>query len=825
MPQKYEVTGPDGATYLVEAPEGATEADIIGQVQAAAGGTKPQRMSPDDEAAYVAMARDPKTKPADLLKFTSDRGFNLNPADVDAFYRAKSKKGAEVSGGIRYNLPAAPPKPKKDRPNTGLENTSATAQETLDGILPGFGRTMAGVGGATGNTIAALLGRREWDPMGAYEHESGQSDLDRGRLEQDNPALANTAYGTGVVGGFLLPEAKVLKGGGMLKAAGNGVITGAGYGALSGFMNPTRDGRLANAENGAMFGGTIGGVAAPAVRGLGAIGGAIRRNVPGVDEAATFVGDIPRMLSGRGRTPGNASANAQAERILGDQLPGSNISTGMGAGDVSATPDAIAAEVARRQSHGVPAMAADVTDKGRRVTAWALSGNGPMATRARNTLAQRQAQSGSRVRAAITGELGPAVDPIAETQAITERARAAAGPDYQAAYAQGSPVVITDELSSLMSRPAFRQALPQAYNNILNRGGSPEALGFRFIPHGTDVRLPPNAPHAVTPEGTFVLDRAPSFEAFDQVVRTLNKGIKRSDLTGRPILDNESGGINDVMQNLDGYLKRTNPAYATAKGNYADEMAIRDAMNRGQDIGKLGGPEISEQLRTMPPHAQEAWMAGARSSLADDAINAGLKPTANVPQRIRSRLGLSGAGDPALGDTQKLQAIETMSGRPGVINRLDDRLESEDHAYKTFAETYGNSKTAGRQAMDEAMSGDSSGAALKIGRKLATGDVLGTITDVLFHGGSRGTLRFKRDVQDRIAEIMTATNPTDVRGLMQAITDRAEKDDNFRRLLNRAGIGPAKVAALQAAGMDNAAPPLDDSQYDPPQGVDYVDGP
>jgi hypothetical protein len=778
-------------TYL--ASEGLTAQDLSGA-----------RMSPQDEQAYAALAADPDSDAAAIKGFLTERGFNASDEDVAGFLQAR-QGGARVAGSVRYKLPKAPPRPRQNRPNTGLETASATAQEALNGVLPNAGRFMAGVGGVIGNAIAAPLSDQvDFDPFAAFSEEEAASDLSRERLEEDNPTLANAAWGAGLIGPFALPQARILQGGGLLRGAGNGAITAGGYGALSGAMNNTGEGRGVNALYGGSFGATAGAAAPFLARGGASLASSARRNIPGVDAASRAVGNGFARLRGNPAAGADDAAHAQAERILGETLPDSRIATGMGTGTVQATPDNITTEVLARQARGVPAMPADVTQQGRRVTSWALQGNGPMATRAREVLSQRQAQAGARVRGHLADELGPAVDPIAEAEAITRRARDAAGPAYRQAYAEGSPMVITDELQELMGRPAFREALPQAFRNIQNRGGNPEALGLRLVPHGQAQSLPPNMPHAVTPEGIYVLSNQPTFEAFDQVVRTLNGQLKRNPLNGRLELDNETGAINDVMGSLDRYLKGDNPAYRAAKANFADEMAVRDALERGQDVASLTGPEIQSQLRTMPQHAQEAWMAGARTGLADIATKSSLKPTANVVQRVRQAAGMSGAGShAALGDQGKLQAIETMSGRPGVMNRLDDRLEAEDQAFKTFNETFGNSKTQPRQAMDEALSGE----ALQVTGHLLHGNLAGAAAAVLLRGNPQGTFRFKQAVQERIAEIMTATNPRDVRELMAAIGQRAQLDDEFRQLLNQAGITPAKVLSLQSAGLDTREAP------------------
>lgn len=808
---KYEVTAPDGTVYEVEAPAGATEKDVLLQVKKAHEdvATQAPRMSPEDEQAYLQLTSDPKSTAGDIIGFLQQRGFGADQRVVEDFVRQRNKPGARVYSRMSYELPKAPPRIA----NTARDNVRAGAAAFLDGVLPGSAKAARGAREVVLNAARAPFTDEDFDPAAAYD--KGENDIERVLNDFDQKhedASTGLSIGGMVTGAAVLPQARLFRGGSLAAGTGNAMVNGAGYGFVSGALNDSGEGRLDNAINGTLFGTALGAAVPAATRGASEVASAARRNIPGVDTAARFVGDLPRRVRGQGPSNPDAAAHGQAERILGDMLPNGRISTGMGTGATPATPDNIAAEVASRASRGVPAMPADVSEQGRRVTAWALQGNGPMAQRARSVLSARQAQAGQRIRGHLSDELGPPVDPIQEAEAITRRAQDAAGPAYADAYAAGSPMVVTPELQSIMRRPAFRESLPQAYKNIENRGGDPDALGLRLVPNDRRSSLPPNVPHMVTPEGVYMLDELPTFEAFDQVVRTLNKSIPRSEMTGRPVLDNESGGINDVMRTLDDYLKRTNDPYRAAKANFADEMAVKDAMERGLSVAKVSGPEIEAQLRSMPEHAQEAWMTGARTSLADLATQTSQKyPSTNVPQRLRQAVGLSGAGDPALGDVAKLQAIETMSGRPGVINRLDERLEGEDQAFKTFNEAFGNSKTQPKEAMDEAMSSE----ALKVAGHLLHGNWSGLASAILFKGNPAGTLRFKQAVQDRIAEIMTEINPQNARQAMDAIVQRARADDQFRQMLDRAGVNPTRLIVLQAAAQDAHAEPLPHIDEDP----------
>lgn len=765
-------------------------------------------MAPQDEAAYTRLAQDPQSTAADLQAFARGHGFDVTDEDAKAFIAARSRSGGKVGetvtyigrgpDGARYDIEAPAGSSESDiqarvqdyaPANTTLESISATAQEALDGLVPGFGRTMAGIGGAIGNSIAAPLSDEiDWQPLQAFREEAAASDQDRARLETDHPDVASAAWGTGLLGSFALPQARVLRGTSLASGIGNAGINGAAYGALSGALNDTGNGRLTNTLLGAGAGGVLGGMAPVAGRKIAAATSAARRSLPGLNGVLTGLENVPRRLKGEALVTPSAPAHAQAERILAREMGEGTIATGMGTGDVPATPANVASEVARRQSLGVPAIPADTSEALRQTFTGALSGGGRMASRARGALASRQAQQGLRIRGHLAETLGPAVDPIAESEAILARAKAAAGPAYRTAYAQASPMVLTPELQDLMARPAIRENLRQAYANIRNRGGDPEALGFRL-----DDR-----------SGEVALSQQPTFEAFDQVVRTLNSGVKRNPLTGRPETDNQSASLAAAAQDLDQYLRRTNPAYGGAKAAYADDMAIRDALERGRDVAALSGPEINAQRRAMPQHAQEAWAAGARTGLAERATNTGLKPAANGAMSLRASLGLSGAGALSTsGDASKQQAIESIVARPGVLSRLDDRLEAEQQAYQTFAETAAPQGRGSTSTIDPA---EQLGMLVDVAAKASSGRFVGAMATML-RGNPQGSAAFRRDVQDRTAELLGAANPAAVREAMGVLASRPALDAANAARRDFASSSFGSTAALQAGGQDTEAMP------------------
>ncbi|MEN2786215.1 hypothetical protein ACFOKI_07410 [Sphingomonas qilianensis] len=768
--------------------QGATEAEIetyIASENTTAKDLRGGRMSADDEALYTALAQDPRSTADSLQGFARSRGFDVTDADAQAFIAARDRN-PDVGGSVLYEPAEAPAVPEgpseelKAQPNTAFQTVSATAGEFMDGLIPGSSKFLAGSGGALGNTIGAGLGMTDWHPGQAYDEGAADSERDQSRLEADHPNIASAAGWAGFGSSFLLPAAKVFQGGKLLAGVGNGALNGVLYGVGTGALNDTGEGRLANAVNGGALGGVLGGVAPVAARKLGDTISTARRNIPGLNGVLTAAANLPRRALGQPLIPATAAAQAQAERIINREMRDATIATGGGTRTIPATPASVATEVNRRGALYVPSMPADVSEPLRDTAAWALQGKGTMAARSRGVLADRQAQTGPRIRRHITDELGPTIDPIAEVEAIRARASAASEPGYRAAYAQ--PVVVTPEMARIMQTPAFRDAVPQAVRNIRNAQRDPRALGF-----------------ALDPDGNIGGVETLSTEGFDQVIRAMrDNGQAAMNTSGfRPVDTTNSVHINSRARDLRGALSSQNQAYADVTANYADEMALREGLERGADVGKLSGPEIEAQRRAMPQPAQESWMVGARTALADMATKASLRPTANVAQAVRSPLGLSGAGVlSSPGDAAKQTAIETMSGRPGVLRSLDDRLGAEDDAFRTFAAV----DRAGRSGGGLEETAGHLGTMVDVARKVATGRPFSALATAALRGNPKGTLRFRRDVQDHTAAILTASSPREVQRAMGALSSRPVTDQAKSGALYQRAGKLAAIGTIQAAG-------------------------
>jgi len=423
-------------------------------------------------------------------------------------------------------------------------------------------------------------------------------------------------------------------------------------------------------------------------------------------------------------------------------------------------------------------MPADMSENSRRMLSQALQGQGPMTTRARQALANRQAQQAARVRQHIQSELGAAVDPIQAAADVGQRAAAAAVPAYKQAYNQG--LTVSQEMQDIMGTPIFQTKLNEQAQELAAFGKDPRDFGF-----------------IAQPGGNYTFGETPSLEAVDKVIRKINKDIPR-DAFGKPVLDSFNYSLHDLGKRMDGATREANPLFDIAKSNYADEMAIRQALEQGQKVGRYSGHEINAQTRSMPEHAQEAWLSGASSAFSDRATEKGLRPTANVAADTQRQIGLPGAGLTASqGDAVKLEALENLTGRPGSMGRLGDRLEMEDAAHQTFA-------AAQRGRSGKPDFGQSSGSAdlLGAGLGLATGDISGALLSAFLRGNPKGTGKFKQEVQEQIADTLSQTDPQAVQRVMQAIERQTAADAAKQARRGTAAVQMGRAGAVQLGGLD-----------------------
>lgn len=703
-----------------------------------------------------------------------------------------SNPQAAAAAARKYldNQPRPKPRTFLDRVDRAFTVASDLNDSFVDSVLPNWGDELRGVGRAA---KALVTGK----PVGPAFREGQRSfRADQERLEREHPVLKTSAQTAGVLASTVLPAGRALKGASMGRKMAQGGRVGALYGAAAGAGEG--DGldlgrRTSNAANGAVNGALTGAMLPQAGRLAQATGRAARRYVPGVDRAAQAVsGSLNRLLPPRLRRPAPSAAEDQAHRMLAGRMNEGTIANGLPTPGAPSNPQAIGAEVARRNDMGVPAMIGDVTQPMRDLTGWASRGVGPGQQMVRESLERRNLNAGTRVREHVQGNLPTTDDPIRFTEDLRRQSREAVAPLYDQAYAQ--PMQVTQEITGITQTPAFREALPQAHRNIQNqldpatgRPKDPTAMGLRWF-DGEPGSLAPNVPYAPAPGGGYVaMDKTLSTEGFDQVARAMSDSGRAAStvnpVTGRLESTTNSVHINNRARDLRRLIGDQNPAYAEAVGRYGDDAAYLNAFKQGEGIGNLTGHEINAQAREMPEFAREAWATGAGTKLADAASEYGAQhQNGNVANRVRQLLG----------DDAKQAAISDVTGNTGGVRRLQDQLEAEHQAHLNYRGAYGNSSTASRQAIDADL-GEAAGI------PLTKSGAMGRFVDFI---SSHAQTKFRKEVQRRVAEVVTASGAQSVSEVLQAIEATAARDRSFADAMHRAGIGTTAAYGVNVQPSD-----------------------
>jgi hypothetical protein len=315
-----------------------------------------------------------------------------------------------------------------------------------------------------------------------------------------------------------------------------------------------------------------------------------------------------------------------------------------------------------------------------------------------------------------------------------------------------------------------------------------------FVQHpAAPGALPPQGPHFVLPDGSFVTTgNGLSTEGYDQVVRAMSDAGKAASnvnpVTGRLENTTNSIHINQRAGDLRRHLMDQNDPYRAAVEGYGDDMTHVKAFGQGQDIGKLTGHEVNAQLGNLPDPAHQTWATGAGTEMADEASRYGAAyPNGDTANHVRKMLG----------DDVKQAAISRAQGNTGGVRNLQDRLEYEHQGNINWRGVQGNSRTAHNQALDDDLNDRMSMPFTSAGIKDA---LVGFIA-------SKAAPQFRRDVKNRIAQVVTASDPRSVQEAIAHIEAQAQRDRGFADTLHRAGIATSALYGMNVQPDDPTPEP------------------
>jgi hypothetical protein len=661
---------------------------------------------------------------ADMDTFAQRRGLQSFGPELDAAirYRDNGGRGARV-------MPNDAPTPAGALAGQldEMQGQEGASDLLLHGATLGLSDEASGVGGAIYNAISSPFTGADFDPAAAYRNSR---DAERIRLNgaRDRSGWRGTA--TEALGGFASANPASL-----VESAG----TTLGSRMIAGARGGAEVGALSGYGHGSGLGGSLRGAAVDA-----AAGAFVGAGVPLIGSGVNALRDVGRTVAGRNPD--------LARRTIANALV-----------DDSNTPRLVGQQMQEAQANGVPYMLADSGDNARGLLAASARAPGAGRTLARDALETRQAGLGERVAGAVERDLGPASNPHEVNDALMERARTQAAPLYEQAYANPGASGFARRVSSLMQRPAMRQAMARARSIAEEEGRDPSSLGF-------DINA----------AGEVELTRNPSWQTMDYVKRGLDDVLQaqpRDPATGRLRLDEGTRAIQGTLRSFVAQFDQANPAYAAARAAWAGPVRAREAMDIGRRALNLNADDLAARTRDLSPNEMEFVRLGVRRALVEAV--AGKGDTANVVNAV-------------IGTPKRRAMLARLFGGRREFDRFTSTLQAEREGYRTFHRATQGSPTAQNVQDDAHLSGTVATAMTDLA---TTGLPVATIVK---HAIQFGTSRAGREAQQEIATLLSETDPARLMELSRELRKQAFRTRaRGRRAGRRAvayGVGAGDVS-------------------------------
>jgi hypothetical protein len=550
-----------------------------------------------------------------------------------------------------------------------------------------------------------------------------------------------------------------------------GEVVGGGAGAFGA-------GRIVNEVAGGLAArGAINGGSETLARMLPMIGDAVYGGTYGATQAEDpVIGALIGAGSGAAGSWAGSKLGGAAPRITGSTLPDDPLGpAGRRVFDAAEQTgfDPVVAALQQADELGIPASLADVSPEVNSLTGAALRRSPTASGEAQAALGARSRGQIDRFRGAVERDLGPIANVPQRSEDLIAQARTNARPLYEAAYA--APGAENVNLADLADRPTFGAALREAYNEVLDEGLDPSAVGLQQVGDGIQVA-------------------SPSWQSLDYVKRGLDNIIERNTSAIDGITPEGRRAL--AMKNeLLGRMDALNPDYAAARQAYAGPAGQRAAMRQGQEAVRMTPDQLGVDVNNASPAQLEQMRLGFQSGLAENA----------------GRLGNNTNPFRTLDNPAMEARLATMYEADPVANLLLQR-DVEGQLAASTNRLLGNSATAERQIADQAFGnsslvGDIATGAVEtaltgapvvtaarsgLGRGLAQG-----FRDWRTLGlGSRG-----RELAEGIAPLALDTNPENAAA---TLLDLATQDARYQQVVE-ALLEQARQRGGHAVGGSTAA--------------------
>lgn len=729
---RFEITGPDGGRYEVTAPDGASEQEVLAYVQ--------QNASAPPSAGRFAQPKlkDSIPEPSMLADVGEQavRGINRGMNAVIAL-------PGEIFGGAINMI--APGQGDRFKWNNMISEvmTSPEAQPKTDA-----GRYANSVGQAVGASVI---------PAAGFMAKAAQA----------APAATSTM---GAVGQQLVNAYRTAPGAALATDAA--AATGAGIG-----QEVARD--LDYGAGGQFVGGMVGGMvplgaAAVGSRVTDAVGRSptlarYRAPLEVPDEVLPQSAGAAANPTGRDMTPPITGPDAAAYQQIANTLANAGVKRGVLRQRLdSADTDAIG---------GVAPLAlVDLDNSLQRLAGSVVRQNTEAANRGQRFVAGRQTgitplegmPEGSGIPTRQFMESSSPIDPaMGMFERMRDNVRSALQVPQRSAYRVDQDLI---DVQRQNSGPAYRRTFDAAqgidmapvFAPIVQnwRGAMANEVDRELI--GKMRNVIGTVERALSPAGTLS-----HFERLNMAKKLIDKLIERANKSSEQrspeVVRALTGMKNDLVSAMDN-VPVVGDMYRNARSVFSSTAEMRDALELGRNALREGAEVSADAYRAMTAGEQQMFRIGLADAV--ERTTAAQKRGADVTQIFQKP------------SVQEL-LMEVMP--QGSATRLGRNIQTENMTTRTTNEVFGNSKTAQRQADDEAFN--------------QMGDAIEAIRSARSATSATDAgLRALKAIIDRVGGFRQDTAAALANKLFTA--ERDQLDDIFRQI--EARLGPDRTAQFAA---------------------------
>jgi hypothetical protein len=587
------------------------------------------------------------------------------------------------------------------------EGQYGATDEIANTMMFGYGdEAKAGLYAAGNKAQDLVMGQDR--PESTYGNQLETERAEQGYYREQNPVTSTIAAGAGGLPMGAPGYAAIAKKAGPYIGS---VLSGAGAGALYG-----------SGEGEGLEGKTQGGLIG---MGMGALLGA------GLPAIGMFASNVAKHI--KDINPWKDVPAASIRRVM----------SAMEADGL--TPQQAAQRMTEMAQSGKPGALVDLGENLQSLGTYVSKKPGKGRTFGQGMVKDRQLNQMDRITDDVSTGISPKTDVYTMADDLAASRKAEAAPLYKEAYKKD--FMSSDHLDSLLKRPAMKNILKNAQDDVSNAGNDASALGYSF-----------------NEAGDVVFHKAPSMEALDQIKKTLTRAVQMGKRNPKP----NQYSLQNLERDFRKELIKLNPAYGKALSAYSGKSQSMDMLDEGMKYDKLAPEQLTKKINGLSPNDKEFYRMGVARKVLDVA---------------RSRTHGANKALAIFGSPKKEAALRPLFKSVDEFNAFKNSMEMENQMHSTYSRVTGGSPTVQLQEEGQAL-GDN---AMNFGRSAGRGDVIGMLGS-LAKGGVERLKGTNQATGDEIAKMIFQHDPQGLRAYINALNKQGLKQQTLKDMPYKSGL-------------------------------------